>query len=169
MSKAASSTGAQDLEMGYQALINKFEAVFAEYSSTDPAKRREQLQVLLRRFVEFKERLERQSDLYQFEWVPSECPFIEGKMKSFTGICAPDAVVQKSLCPVLYKIPPEGELVLVEKAVVKLCEQYPEPEPHVTQENKEQGARLDLDDISKMDFTLDSDSLGDSESLLLLI
>ncbi|KAJ5261132.1 hypothetical protein N7478_011727 [Penicillium angulare] len=163
MSTALSSIGAEEVEADYKAFIDTFETQYGQYSSTDPEKRREQLEVLLRRFVEFKGRLEQQIYLYTFEWISPASQFSEGKMKNFTGLCSSAAVVQRTLCPVLYKVPPEGELILVEKGVVTVTPYIRplEPEPDATKENIEV-AYLELEDGFKMDVTPEPDPMEDS-------
>lgn len=115
---AISSLSGEYLEMFYESVVEDMDSEYARLSSTDIHKRREQLKKILGRFVELKQKLDRQVDIYNFEWVDSDSPVNDEEMASFTGVCQYGAFVQHTLAPALYKILPDGEQKLVAKAFV---------------------------------------------------
>jgi hypothetical protein len=87
----------------------------------DFATRRRELKELLWGFVNWKGILECQSVLFYFWWVSPRLPFRTEIMINHTGDDGPNAIVDRSLSPILYKlIPGDSEPMLVRRALVQI-------------------------------------------------
>lgn len=90
----------------------------------------QQFKDLLQECVEFKLRLERQGCEYGFSWSGQGTRFREEQMRSLTGLSPANAMVFKSVWPMLWKATSDN-CIVVEKEVVQLIEE-PDPEPITT-------------------------------------
>ncbi|KAJ6005219.1 hypothetical protein N7451_003163 [Penicillium sp. IBT 35674x] len=87
------------------------------------ATRSGELKDLLWKFVDWKGRLERQSVLFYFWWVMPRVPFRTDYMFNLTGENYPNAIVNRSLSPILYRLTlGDSEPTLVRRAVVQVTD-----------------------------------------------
>ncbi|KAJ5618584.1 hypothetical protein N7528_006695 [Penicillium herquei] len=117
--RAVSSLGASNIEDAYSDAISNVESEYGHNSPTLTSRRKEELGSLLKRFVDFKERLECQRDTYIFFWFPDNSPFDPNRMESFTGSCQRSAVIQYTLLPGLKKRQAGSGTIVLEKAIIK--------------------------------------------------
>ncbi|KAJ5803628.1 uncharacterized protein N7503_006078 [Penicillium pulvis] len=82
-----------------------------------------ELKDLLWKFVNWKGRLERQSVQFYFWWVMPRLPLRTEYMFNLTGDDFPNATVNRSLSPALYRLTPgDSEPTLVRRAVVQVTD-----------------------------------------------
>ncbi|KAJ5219673.1 hypothetical protein N7468_008877 [Penicillium chermesinum] len=110
----------EDLEWSCNEVILFAESYFAGLSHTDRSTRICQLRDLIWGFIDFKQKLQQQSELYEFRWVQVGCQFSKGAMSAITGEGPDDGIVEYCISPSLYKRTPGKSGVVVEKARVKL-------------------------------------------------
>lgn len=118
MSSAAALLARPDIEADCDRIIRHVEERFSRYSVTNTTRRTVQLKALLRQCIQFKERLERQSEFYYFWWSSPGRQFREEHMTSPTAKDPSNELVVWSLWPMLFKARPGGELI-IEKELVK--------------------------------------------------
>jgi hypothetical protein len=118
LSSAAALLARPDIEADCDRIIRHMEDRFSRYSLPNTTRRTMQLKALLRQCIQFKERLERQSDFYYFWWSSPGRQFREEHMNSPTAKDPSNELVVWSLWPMLFKARPEGELI-IENELVK--------------------------------------------------
>ncbi|KAJ5636879.1 uncharacterized protein N7484_010192 [Penicillium longicatenatum] len=120
-SSAALALARPELEVTLSQIVEFIEARYLHTMPHDFATRSGELKELLWRFVKWKGRLECQSVLFYFWWVSPRLPFRTEIMTNLTGDDDPDAIVHRSLSPILYKlIPGDSEPTLVHRALVQI-------------------------------------------------
>lgn len=120
-SNALFSLASPDLRYYCDELVSIIEARFGNHSGTDEVTRTREMQLLLWKFVEFKNRLNRQKERYTFWWLVPGMPFNQEHMASVTGEQPSSAIVQLCLSPILSKSSPRRDgHAIVQKATVKL-------------------------------------------------
>ncbi|KAG0161402.1 hypothetical protein Pdw03_3171 [Penicillium digitatum] len=120
MSTAVVSLGTPSLQEQCNLIIEKVEACFGRYATTDRPKRMQQLHDIIARCIKLKHKLDCQEDRYIF-WGSYQygLPFRDEKMRTLKEEESSDGLVQASLWPGLYKIVQKGEWSIVEKEIVK--------------------------------------------------
>jgi hypothetical protein len=119
MSIATASLEIPTLQAKCNHIVDQTERLFGQYSITDRTKRLNQLQDILWRTIQFKQKLECQEGTYMLWRSHSKTPFRKERMCSLTKATDPDEWVELSLWPGLYKTNPSGDWCVIEKEIVK--------------------------------------------------
>ncbi|KAJ6101831.1 hypothetical protein N7486_004258 [Penicillium sp. IBT 16267x] len=124
-SSAALTLAGPELEAALGQIVESIEAQYLHHAMPqDITLRSRELKHLLWEFVNWKGKLERQSVLFYFWWIVPGLPFRTEYMRNLTGDSSPNAIVDRSLSPILYKlIPGDSEPTLVRRALVQVTDE----------------------------------------------